>query len=101
MAACGPTTYLVECYQPGLDGDGATVIDGRLQATVDDLRGAGVEVTWRGSLAILAEETYCYLLTCADVSCVSTVSGRAGLARGHVAEVLLTPWSLGAAERRA
>ncbi len=101
MAAGGATTYLVESYHPGLDRVGAATIDGRLRAVVDGLRAEGVDVIWSGSLAILAEETYSYLLTCTDVTSVSTVSSRTGLSAGHVVEVLLAPLSLGPTALRA
>ena len=85
------TTYLVEAYVAGLDAASTRLIDLRLQAAVDDLRAAGSTVTWLGSLAAPAEETYSYVVLCASRDEVAQVSAAAALRADHVSEVLLGP----------
>jgi hypothetical protein len=94
----GCTTYLVESYVPGLDPDLAARLDTQVRDTVAALRGDGLRVVWGGSLAISAEETYSYLVTCeggtADVA-VAAIGAGAALACDHVAEVVVVRPPLG------
>ena len=88
----GCTTYLVESYVPGLDPERAARLDRQVCDTVAALHGDGVRVVWGGSLAITAEETYSYLVTCegrvADAA-VAAIGIGAELASDHVAEVVV------------
>ena len=70
MDEAGRTTYLVESYVPGLDPHRAAVLDRQVRDTVATLRGDGLRVVWGGSLAITAEETYSYLVTCEGLSLI-------------------------------
>jgi hypothetical protein len=98
MDEAGCTTYLVESYVPGLDPDRAAALDRQVRATVATLRGDGLRVVWGGSLAITAEETYSYLVTCegstADAA-VAAIGVGAALACDHVAEVVVVRPTLG------
>jgi hypothetical protein len=98
MDEAGCTTYLVESYVPGLDPDRAAVLDRQVRDTVATLRGDGLRVVWGGSLAITAEETYSYLVTCegstADAA-VAAIGVGATLACDHVAEVVVVRPPLG------
>jgi hypothetical protein len=96
MDEAGCTTYLVESYVPGLDRDRAALLDGRVRATVAALREDGVRVAWAGSLAITSEETYSYLVTCADVGAVAAIGAGAALPCDHVAEVVVVRPPVGA-----
>ena len=98
MDEAGCTTYLVESYVPGLDPDRAAILDRQVRDTVATLRGDGLRVVWGGSLAITAEETYSYLVTCegstADAA-VAAIGVGAALACDHVAEVVVVRPPLG------
>ena len=98
MDEAGCTTYLVESYVPGLDPVRAAGLDRQVRDTVAALRGHGVRVVWGGSIAITAEETYSYLVTCegstADAA-VAAISVGAALGCDHVAEVVVVRPPLG------
>jgi hypothetical protein len=91
----------VESYVPGLDPDRAAVLDRQVRDTVATLRGDGLRVVWGGSLAITAEETYSYLVTCegstadAAVAAIAAIGVGAALACDHVAEVVVVRPPLG------
>jgi hypothetical protein len=92
------TTYLVESYVPGLDPDRAARLDRHVRDTVAVLRGDGIRVVWGGSLAITAEETYSYLVTCegsAAQAAVAAIGVGAELACDHVAQVVVVRPPLG------
>lgn len=98
MDEAGCTTYLVESYVPGLDPDRAAVLDRQVRDTVATLRGDGLRVVWGGSLAITAEETYSYLVTCegsAAGAAVAAIGVGTSLACDHVAEVVVVRPPLG------
>ena len=100
----GCTTYLVESYVPGLDPDRAARLDRQVCEAVAELHGDGVRVEWGGSLAITAEETYSYLVTCegsvADAA-VAAIGIGAELACDHVAEVVVVRPPLGTGVQHA
>ncbi|MDQ1599457.1 MAG: hypothetical protein QOD68_931 [Actinomycetota bacterium] len=98
MDEAGCTTYLVESYVPGLDPDRAAHLDRQVRDAVATLRGDGLRVVWGGSLAISAEETYSYLVTCegsAADAAVAAIGVGAALACDHVAEVVVVRPPLG------
>jgi hypothetical protein len=87
MSTEGERTFFVESYVPKLDEATAFALSSRLRAAVKALSREGAALQWRGSFALVDEETYVWMLAAPDASCVDRVSDRAGVTHYHVAEV--------------
>lgn len=87
-------TFLIESYVPQLDEDIAATLAARLRAAVTQLQEVGAAVEWLGSLSLVGEETYIYVLGAPDAEHVARLNRRAGIESDHVVEVLATDVSL-------
>jgi hypothetical protein len=67
MAEEGERTFFVESYVPRLDGPTAKALSSCLRAAVKALQREGMPLEWRGSFALLDEETFVWMLGAADV----------------------------------
>ena len=81
------TTFLIESYVPQLDERTAVTISSRLREAVRELEHEGVTLRWRGSFALVEEETYLCLVAAPDRECILLLNQRAALASDHVAEI--------------
>ncbi|HEX9349950.1 MAG TPA: hypothetical protein VF877_01620 [Gaiellaceae bacterium] len=63
----------------------------RLRAAVTGLRREGISLQWRGSFALVDEETYVWMVAAPDVEGVVQVSARAGVGYYHVTEAAVDP----------
>jgi hypothetical protein len=81
------TTFLIESYVPQLDERTATTISSRLRDAIRELEEEGVTLHWRGSFALVEEETYLCLVVAPDRESVLVLNRRAALASDHVAEI--------------
>jgi hypothetical protein len=80
-----PGTYLVECYWPAVTRDQHAAAAGRARAAAGEVRGAGRQLQFLGSILIPAEETvFCLFAGCEDD--VRAASQRAGLPFERVLE---------------
>ena len=91
MAAEGERTFFVESYVPSLDKATAAALSSRLRAAVAGLRREGNSLQWRGSFALVGEETYVWMLGAPDVERVLQVSDRAGVRYYNVTEAAVDP----------
>jgi hypothetical protein len=82
-------TFFVESYVPRLDERTAETLSSRLRETVDQLNEEGAAVRWRGSFALVDEETYIYIVVAPTIDDVVELSARVGLAQDHVVETLI------------
>jgi len=82
------TTFLIESYVPQLDERVAITISARLREAIGDLEEEGVALRWRGSFALVEEETYLCLVVAPDRECVLLLNQRAALASDHVAAIV-------------
>jgi hypothetical protein len=81
-------TFFVESYVPRLDVRTAETLSSRLRETVRQLNEEGTAVRWRGSFALVDEETYICIIAAAKINDVIEVSERAGLEHDNVVEAL-------------
>jgi hypothetical protein len=91
MGAEGDRTFFVESYVPKLDQETAAALSSRLRAAVAGLRGEGISLQWRGSFALVGEETYVWMLGAPDVERVVQVSDRADVRYYNVTEAAVDP----------
>jgi hypothetical protein len=82
-------TFLVESYVPGLDERAAATLSSRLRKAIRQLDEGGVTtLQWGGSLALVDEETYIFIVGALGVDDVVQLSERAGFEHVHVVEAL-------------
>ena len=79
--------FLIETYVPQLDERAAITISSRLREAMRELEQEGVTIRWRGSFALLEEETYLCLVAASNRESVLLLNRRASLASDHVAEI--------------
>jgi hypothetical protein len=81
-------TFFVESYVPRLDARTAETLSSRLRETIRQLNEEGAAVRWRGSFALVNEETYICIIAAPMIGDVIEVSERAGLDHDNVVEAL-------------
>jgi hypothetical protein len=81
------TTFLIESYVPQLDERAAITISARLREAIRELEEEGVVLRWRGSFALVEEETYLCLVVATDRQRILVLNRRAALASDHVVEI--------------
>lgn len=72
------SSYLVECYWPGVNEEKLSTASRRAQQAAVDLAGSGREVEFVGSILVLADETVFCLFDGAEED-VRTVSEQADM----------------------
>jgi hypothetical protein len=91
-------TFFVESYVPSLDEATALSLSSQLRAAVEELRQDGRSLQWRGSFALIDEETYLWVLAAPHADAVVEVSLRAGVRCYQVTEALADPYPIGAGD---
>jgi hypothetical protein len=81
-------TFLVESYVAGLDEPTAAALASRLRDAIRQLDAEGTTLRWRGSFALVDEETYICIIDAPKVDDVVRLSEQAGLEHDHVVEAL-------------
>lgn len=79
-------TFFVESYVPRLDVRTAETLSSRLRETVRQLNEEGTAVRWRGSFALVDEETYICIIAARKIDDVVAVTDRSGLEHDNVVE---------------
>lgn len=82
-------TFLVESYVPRLDERSAKTLTNSIRETIRQLNEDGMPLRWRGSFALVDEETYICIVAAPEIDDVGELSARVGLAQDHVVEALI------------
>jgi hypothetical protein len=82
-------TFFVESYVPRLDERTAETLSSRLRETIHQLDEEGAAAHWRGSFAIVDEETYICIIAAPKIDDVGELSERVGLEHDHIVEALM------------
>jgi hypothetical protein len=82
-------TFLVESYVPGLDEQAAAMLSSRLREAIRQLTEEGTTLRWRGSFALVDEETYICIIEAPNVDHVVQLSERAGFEPDHIVEAFV------------
>ncbi|HAL28497.1 MAG TPA: nickel-binding protein [Gaiellaceae bacterium] len=88
MTGRSERTFLVESYVPQLDERTAATISSRFREAARELEEEGIGIQWRGSFALLSEETYFCIIAAPDRGAVMQLNERARLEHDHVVEVI-------------
>jgi hypothetical protein len=79
-------TFLVECYSPGATAKGAAVAGARLRAAATEMRRAGGEVEYAGSLLVAEDEVVIHVFHARDAELVRNAVAATEVAWERVVE---------------
>jgi hypothetical protein len=79
-------TFLVECYSPGATAKGAAVAGARLRAAATEMRRAGGEVEYAGSLLVAEDEVVIHVFHARDAELVRNAVAATEVACERVVE---------------
>lgn len=79
MDASPRTTYLAECFWPGVRPADVEEVAERVRRSAGELTRAGTVVELRGSIVMLADEVVFYLFGGASIEAVRAACERAGV----------------------
>jgi hypothetical protein len=85
-AAASLRTFLVECYVPGATGQLVTPAADRLRFAAAEMRGAGSEIEYAGSLIVTEDEVVFHVFHARDSGLVRDVVAQTALACERVVE---------------
>lgn len=93
VVADPPSTFLVECYWPGIDLGQLRAMLPRLDAAARTLTAEGTPVVHLGSILMPVDEVVFSLISAADEGIVRHLNERAGIPVDRIAAAvaLLTP----------
>jgi hypothetical protein len=91
MAEPAPTSYVAECFWPGVREDDLRDLDRRVEASVAGLVGQGDPVRYLGSMLIVDDEVVLCLFE-GPLATVRLVAQRAGLAFERILRSTRAPW---------
>ncbi len=74
---------------PRLDERSAKTLTSSLRETIRQLNEDGMPLRWRGSFALVDEETYICIIAAPEIDDVGELSERVGLEHDHIAEALM------------
>jgi hypothetical protein len=85
--------YVAECFWPGVSERDLSALDDRTQARVAELRRAGANVHYRGSLLLRADEVVLCRFE-GDADAVRAAAELAAIPFERILEMAQSPWPL-------
>jgi hypothetical protein len=94
-------TYLVECYDPGIDDVAVATSGARARVACAETGAADDPVEYLGALFVAEDEVVFHVFKACDAQTVRAASSRAGLRFERVVESVTIPSLAGSATLRA
>jgi hypothetical protein len=88
MTATGTSTYLVECYVPGIEAPAVEAAAGRARASATALRDEGRQVEYSGAILVRDDEVVFHLFAAEDPAAVRDASVRARVPFERIVEAV-------------